>query len=187
MLIIPLIENPPWTRRLDKGKWQKLIDLKWTNVPPIDLLKVTKLEGQPWITLYHLIAKTIFRERYHLNTFRKGQLLRVRKYINEMMLDQLPFLADIQRYMDELTVMNVPEPNSLAGGGNNNVFLFQQVAPMYDAIVKNKNWAQVAEYQKSQVFTMADKNDKDLFAMAELYADDTIEHVIEPHASDITN
>jgi len=91
MLIIPLIENPPWTRRLDKGKWQKLIDLKWTNVPPIDLLKVTKLEGQPWITLYHLIAKTIFRERYHLNTFRKGQLLRVRKYINEMMLDQLPF------------------------------------------------------------------------------------------------
>ena len=95
MLVIPLIENPPWTRRVD-GKWQKLVDQKWTDVPPIDLLKVTKLEGQPWLSLYYLIAKKSFRERYHLTSFRKSQLLRVRKYVNEVLLDQLPFLADIQ-------------------------------------------------------------------------------------------
>ena len=95
VLVIPLIENPPWTRRLD-GKWQKLIDQKWTDVAPIDLLKVTKLEGQPWLTLYFLLAKQIIRERYHINGFRKSQILRVRKYLNEVLLDQLPFLADIQ-------------------------------------------------------------------------------------------
>lgn len=95
VLVIPLIENPPWTRR-SGGKWQKLVDQKWTDVAPIDLLRVTKLEGQPWLSLYFLLAKTVFRERYHINAFRKSQLLRVRKYINEVLLDQLPFLADIQ-------------------------------------------------------------------------------------------
>ena len=96
MLTIPLIENPPWTRRLSNGNWQKLIDQKWTNVARIDLLKISKLEGQPWLMLYSLLSKTVFRERYIINNFRKGQLLRVRKYINEILLDQLPILADIQ-------------------------------------------------------------------------------------------
>jgi hypothetical protein len=95
MLVIPLIENPPWTRRVN-GKWQKLIDHKWSDVAPIDLLQVTKLEGQPWLTLYFLVAKKSLRERYQLTAFRKAQLLRVRKYVNEVLLDQLPFLADVQ-------------------------------------------------------------------------------------------
>jgi zinc finger MYND domain-containing protein 10 len=56
------------------GKWQKLNDFRWEDVQPIDLLKITKLEGQPWISLYHLMAKQVFRERYHINTFRKGQV-----------------------------------------------------------------------------------------------------------------
>eukprot|EP01035_Chromulina_nebulosa_P025042 gene25042-32644_t len=105
ILFIPLIENPPWTRRTGAGKWEKLVDQNWKEVPPIDLLKITKLEGQPWLGLYALVGKTtypymiskeVFRSRYHLNTFRKGQLLRLRKYLNDILLDQLPFLADIQ-------------------------------------------------------------------------------------------
>ena len=168
LLFVPLIENPPWTRRLNSGKWQKLVDHKWTEVKPIDLLKITKLEGQPWLAVYYLLAKEVFRERYYLNSFRKNQLLRVRKYINELMLDQLPFLADIQRYMDELAVTEVPEPTSLG----NSVFLFQQVAVMREAIQKGKKWPEVAQLQIETVFTMTDKNDKDLLMMADLYSDD---------------
>ena len=59
MLFLPLIENPPWTRRSKDGRWEKLIDHKWVTVLPIDLLKITKLEGQPWLALYHLIAKQV--------------------------------------------------------------------------------------------------------------------------------
>lgn len=174
MLFVPLLENPPWTRRLDNGKWQKLVDLKWTQVNPIDLLKITKLEGQPWIALYHLLAKTAFRERYHLNTFRKGQLLRVRKYLNEIMLDQLPFLADVQRYMDELTVTNVPEPSN----GADSIFLFQQVAVLTESIMKGKNANEIAAWQRENVFTMTDRDDKDLLAIAEMYSDDAVDSVL---------
>lgn len=176
ILLIPLIENPPWTRRLDSGKWQKLIGQKWSDVAPIDLMKVTKLEGQPWLGLYHLLAKETFRERYHLNSFRKNQVLRVRKYINEVILDQLPFLADIQRYMDELSVTDVPEPVS----SGNSVFLFQQVAVAREAMIKGKNWTDVADYQFENIFIMTDKTDKDLQKMSDLYSDDLAEGVLDP-------
>ena len=179
ILLVPLIENPPWTRRLDNGKWQKLIDQKWNTVAPIDLLNVTKLEGQPWLGLYHLLAKETFRKRYHLNSFRKNQVLRVRKYINEVLLDQLPFLADIQRYMDELSVTDVPEPLSVG----NSAFLFQQVAVEREGLLKNKNWPDIADYQMENVFTMTDKTDKDLIKMSELYSDDFTGCVMDPSNS----
>jgi zinc finger MYND domain-containing protein 10 len=175
VLLLPLIENPPWTRRI-QGKWQKLIDHKWKEVAPIDLLKVTKLEGQPWISVFHLLGKQVFRERYFLNSFRKGQLLRVRKYINEVMLDQLPFLADIQRFMDELAIADMNEAPSLTSGG----FMFQQVAILRESLMKGKNWENIAEEQCREVFTMRDQDDQDLKKLAEIYSDDAIENIVYP-------
>lgn len=176
ILLIPLIENPPWTRRdADTGKWEKLIDQKWEVVPPIDLLKVTKLEGQPWLGVYHILAKEVFRERYSLNSFRKGQLLRVRKFINEILIDQLPFLADIQRYMDELAVMDVPE-----NAGQDSIFMFQQVAVEREKLIKGRDWDAAADKAMDDIFTMTDKDDKDLRRMADLYADDALGEVMEP-------
>lgn len=179
VLFIPLIENPPWTRRMpDTGKWQKLVEQKWTDVAPIDLLKVTKLEGQPWIALYQLLAKEVFRERYHLNSFRKGQVLRARKFINDVLLDQLPFLADVQRYMDELTIMEVPESSGAAGGGS--VFMLQQVAVTREDVIKKRDWKSAADKAMVDIFTMTDKDDKDLRRMADLYADDGVGEILEP-------
>jgi hypothetical protein len=173
VLVVPLIENPPWTRRVAAtGKWQKMVDHKWTEVKPIDLMKITKLEGQPWLTLYHLLAKSIFRDRYHLNTFRKAQMLRVRKYINDLLLDQLPFLADIQRDMDELAITEVPEPRSVVGGGGSGAggIMFEQVAVLREGIVKGQKWPEVAQHQIQIVFTMTDRTDKDLQKMVEVYS-----------------
>jgi hypothetical protein len=175
VLIIPLIENPPWTRRLANGKWQKMVDFKWRDVKPIDLLSLTKLEGQPWLALYHMLAKEAFRQRYHLNSFRKAQLLRVRKYINDVLLDQMPILADVQRYMDELAMIEVPNHSSSA----ESVFLFQQVCVMREGLLKNKDWEAVARYQRESVFTMTDKNDKDLQRIANMYADESVSEMLD--------
>ena len=32
LLLVPLIENPPWTRRRKDGKWEKFIEQKWQEV-----------------------------------------------------------------------------------------------------------------------------------------------------------
>ena len=41
--LVPLVENPPWTRRSPKGEWQKFVDDAWKIVPAAELLKLTKL------------------------------------------------------------------------------------------------------------------------------------------------
>ena len=79
LTLIPIIENPPWTRRTPEGKWQKLIDDKWKTVEPAELLTLTKTEGQMWLALFHFICNAEIQKRYHFNSFRKGQLLRARK------------------------------------------------------------------------------------------------------------
>jgi zinc finger MYND domain-containing protein 10 len=163
-------------------KWQKLMDHKWVDVAPIDLLKLTKLEGQPWLAIFNLLSKQVFRERYVLNSLRKGQLLRVRKFINEILLDQLPILADIQRYMDELAISDAYEPREHLLNSSN-LFKLQQVAVYREKLLKNKDWDALARYQIEQVFTMSDRNDKFLKRMADMYTDDAVGAVLEPESA----
>jgi hypothetical protein len=72
--------------------------------------------------------------------------------------------------MDELAITEVPEPNSLGGS----VFLFQQVAAVREGILKScgRDFDSVARRQLDEIFTMTDRTDKDLVAMADLYSDE---------------
>ena len=38
-----------------------------------------------------------------MDDFRKEAVLRMRRYMNDILLDQLPILRDLQRALDELT------------------------------------------------------------------------------------
>ncbi|OQR93421.1 hypothetical protein ACHHYP_02562 [Achlya hypogyna] len=114
-----LIENPPWTyKHVDpathEATWKKFHDQKWSIVAPSDLLQLTTTEAQPWIALYFLLCSKASRDQYQLTTFRKTQLLRVRKYLNDVLLDQLPLLADVQRFLDELAIVNLPPSSVLS-------------------------------------------------------------------------
>ena len=46
--------------------------------------------------------------KYEMTTYRKSNLLRLRKYMNETLLDQLPMLSNILRALEELSLMEVP-------------------------------------------------------------------------------
>ena len=113
MLLCPLIESPPWTwRHRETAQWLKYEHQNWKVVKPINLLKLTKLEGQIWLSLYNILTDKTCGERYYFSSQRKDNLLRARKYLNDVLLDQLPMLADIQRFMDEITIMKPPEASA---------------------------------------------------------------------------
>ena len=46
--------------------------------------------------------------KYEVTTFRKANLLRLRKYMNEILLDQLPMLTSMLRALEELSMLEVP-------------------------------------------------------------------------------
>lgn len=188
-MMVPLIDEPPWTRRRrisnDKGEiivWEKLFDNhEWRKVAPNELLQITKYEAQCWIAVFYLTCGSVCRQRYGLNVYRKEHLLRLRKYLNEVMVEQLPVLTDVMRYMDELALMNVPEMST----GQGSTLLMQQVDKLRDDILRNQNWRQLAEKQYRTIFSQTtDAEDEDIRLLGSLYDDEFLGTFLD-HGGDL--
>mmetsp|Transcript_20311 Transcript_20311/g.64900 ORF Transcript_20311/g.64900 Transcript_20311/m.64900 type:complete len:409 (+) Transcript_20311:599-1825(+) len=169
---VALLENPPWVRRTEEGKWEKFYDQEWHQVPPRDLLLVTRNEGQVWIGLYNLMCESECQKRYHFNSSRKDAVLRVRKYLNEVLVDQLPVLQHVQRYMDQLAIMEPPAPTDTKS------FIVQQVPALREAALRGTDWDALAAKQLAELFgSAAEPGNDDLKSLAELYGMDEFEAV----------
>lgn len=61
--------------------------------------------------------------------------------MNEVLLDQLPVLADVQRFIDELAMMEVPQPTAEQGGSS--VLRMEQVGSTQEKL-KSHKWEDVS-------------------------------------------
>jgi len=183
VMMVPLINEPPWTRRRvisDKNDdqkiiWEKYIDNNWEKVESENLLRLTKCEAQCWLAIFHLTCSKICRSQYGLNSFRKEQLLQLRKYLNNLMLDQLPVLSEVRRYMDELALMSVPENST----GHGSALLMQQVSLIRDSIIRGEDWDDVAKIQYETIFSkITDSKDEILKNIADIYSLDEVEDIL---------
>jgi hypothetical protein len=104
-ILVPLLELKPWLRKNKKGELEKFEDQKWVKVPPQDINKVTKVEAQIWLTIYNMFLNQDAGRKYEVTSFRKANLLRLRKYMNEVLLDQLPILTNLLRALEELSMI----------------------------------------------------------------------------------
>ena len=77
-------------------------------VPPTEENRVTKIEAQIWLTIYNMFLSQDTNRKYEVTTFRKANLLRLKKFMNEVLLDQLPMLSGMLRALEELSMMEVP-------------------------------------------------------------------------------
>ncbi|KAJ1447044.1 hypothetical protein M885DRAFT_472257 [Pelagophyceae sp. CCMP2097] len=174
--VVPLIENPPWTRmRRDASTqtraWEKIVEGAWARLSPDRLLEVTKIEAQAWLALYHLAMHPEVRKRYGFDAYRKQSLLRARRFINDVLLDQLPLLADLQRFMDELAIVDTPEPTALAQSSH---LLMEQVAAQRDLVLRGVKFEDVAAQQRATVWSDENQEeaDRSLAQLVDIYAGD---------------
>lgn len=180
--LVVLIENPPWTHKAvavadgqSEVTWKKFVDQKWAVVEPSDLLSLTTTEAQVWLAVYYLLCTKSAREHYEVTQYRKDQLLRIRKYMNDILLDQLPLLADVQRYLDELSIVQVTT-TSVMGMGS---LVMEAVPYVRDAIVRRfRSEYAVIGARFDAMTTEMDRAD-DLKALAEVYQMDGIEDLLE--------
>lgn len=66
-----------------EGEVEKYINGRWQKIPVEDRLKITKLDGQVWISLYNLLLKEDCQRKYDFNSFNKNQLLKVCCELND--------------------------------------------------------------------------------------------------------
>ena len=61
--------------------------------------------------LNNLLVDPKARAKYDMDDYRKEAVLRVRRYMNDILLDQLPILRDLQRVFDELIMGVSSQPD----------------------------------------------------------------------------
>lgn len=189
LTLVALIENPPWTHKAvskvpsstknavqrTEVKWKKFVDQKWVVVEPCDLLALTTTEAQVWLAIYYLLCTKSAREHYEVTHYRKAQLLRIRKYLNELLVGQLPLLADIQRYLDELAIVQVGSTSTLS----KNSLVMETVPYLRDRLLRafRSRYRDLArDFDEISVnFSRGD----DLKDLAELYQIDGVDELLE--------
>ncbi len=104
--LVSLIEKKPWIRKTEKGleRWE---NRQFVKVPENDQLRLTKEEGQVWLSIYNLIFQEECSKNYELNDHRKNNLLRLKKYISDVLCDQIPVISQLKRTLEELSIMKV--------------------------------------------------------------------------------
>ena len=199
MIFIPLIDEPPWTRRRSKSiikrnessttsssspsseimtsteevlVWEKYVNQEWREISPSELLQITQCEAQCWIAVFYLTCGNAkCHEQYGLNTYRKEQILRIRKFLNEYMTDQIPVLVDVIRYMEELSLMSVPDYNGNSNTGFGTM-LMEQVDQVREHVLDGcaDDWKNVFKQQFDMIFSnVNDGNDEDLRLISNIY------------------
>jgi len=107
-LLVALLEQPPW-RRARKGKMEKFSEGRWSVVDPSDFAKLSKTEAQVWLAINNLMCDVECRKKYNWDEHKKANVSKLTKFMNEVLLDQLPLLADLRRTLDQINIMQPPE------------------------------------------------------------------------------
>ena len=64
---------------------------------------------QVWLSIYHVCLGKEARRKYKWDQHSKANVMRARKYMSEVLLDQIPNLSDLQRFLDQLAISAPPE------------------------------------------------------------------------------
>ncbi|XP_074532514.1 zinc finger MYND domain-containing protein 10 isoform X2 [Halichoeres trimaculatus] len=168
-VFVQLLDCCPWSR----CRGEKFINGRWQKIPPEDHLKMTKLDGQVWISLYNLLLKEDCQRKYDLNSFNKNQLLKLRGFLTEVLIDQLPNLVELQRYLAQLSVTDPAPPKK--------ELILEQIPEMWNSIVQENNgkWKAIAKYQVKETFSPSESDLRSQAQrLAQLYNLDVIESLL---------
>ncbi|XP_059520639.1 zinc finger MYND domain-containing protein 10 isoform X2 [Myotis daubentonii] len=150
-LLVELLEHSPWSRR-EGGKLQQFEGGRWQTVAPSEQQKMSKLDGQVWIALYNLLLSPEARARYCLTSFAKGQLLKLRAFLTDTLIDQLPHLADLQGFLAHLALAEPQPPKK--------DLVFEQIPEIWERLEReNKGkWKAMAKHQLQHVFSPSEQD-----------------------------
>merc|ERR1719352_542058 len=154
MLLVPLMEKAPWVRKNKiNGRIEKFEDHKWEPVEADDEGRLPKLHTQVWLAIYNIVMDQECRSRYELTNIRRENLLRLRRYINEVVVDQLPPLTNLHRTLEEMSISG-----QFTGADSTSVtaspFVVELVAEARETLVRTYEgrWQEVADLQVRDVF-----------------------------------
>uniref|UniRef100_A0A7N5JVD9 Zinc finger MYND domain-containing protein 10 n=1 Tax=Ailuropoda melanoleuca TaxID=9646 RepID=A0A7N5JVD9_AILME len=137
---------------LSPGKLQQFEGGRWQTVAPSEQQKLSKLDGQVWIALYNLLLSPEARARYCLTSFAKGQLLKLRAFLTDTLLDQLPNLADLQGFLAHLALTETQPPKK--------DLVLEQIPEIWERLERENRgkWQAIAKHQLRHIFSPSEQD-----------------------------
>ncbi|KAL2803775.1 zinc finger MYND domain-containing protein 10 isoform 2 [Daubentonia madagascariensis] len=137
---------------LSPGKLQQFEGGRWQTVAPSEQQKLSKLDGQVWIAVYNLLLSPEARAHYCLTSFAKGQLLKLRAFLTDTLLDQLPNLADLQGFLAHLALAETQPPKK--------DLVLEQIPEIWERLEQENRgkWQAIAKHQLRHVFSPSEQD-----------------------------
>ncbi|CAD7954075.1 unnamed protein product [Amoebophrya sp. A25] len=163
LTLVPLMEKAPWIRKR-RGQFEKFEKNVWKVIEEDDLCTLPKMSSQLWLTMYNLIMDSQCRQRYEMRGHRKDNLLRLRRFLNEIVFDQIPPLVELLRTLEELAIAgqltqvqttNLPGQRPNPSDSISSAFFVELVAEVRESLMQRYRgrWESVARTQKEEIFT----------------------------------
>ncbi|CRK99201.1 CLUMA_CG012489, isoform A [Clunio marinus] len=149
-LLSELLAIRPWLRKCKS--FEKFIDGKWVAVEGEEILKVVKVEAQTWFCLRSIMFQRETFENYEINSFRQRELGKCSGLLNDLILEQLPPLADLKKFLCTLQI-------SSSHQNNLDRLVLEVVPQVLNNIIKNaekKGWNSIIDHHK-KIFVEMDK------------------------------
>jgi hypothetical protein len=178
MLLVALMEFKPWLKETEKNKKTERFlyeNNTWISFEETSA-KLPKLEAQVWISLYNLLMNTENNKKYEITDFRKNNLLRLRKYMNESLYDHIPPLQQFYRRLEEMSLM---EHSSLP---LTNPFVVEMVPLLFNKKLSESEIDRISDKILNDYFP-SDYNHsrfkKEMDIMSDIYSMNNIEYFME--------
>lgn len=150
-LLVSLMTSSPWTRQQRGGALEKYSEGKWSEVPAGERLRLTKQEAQVWLAIYNLVMEPECRRKYIFNSYNVEELLKLRGFFNEVLVDQLPILGELRRALEQMSMARPPAPEPSV--------LLEQLPEIREHLSKaaGNKWKRIAEHQYTTCFNLDDE------------------------------
>jgi hypothetical protein len=153
----------------EDSKWQLITDEQWGKIP--------KIEAQCWLAIYNLLMTPDSAKKYEITENRKSHLLKLRKYLNEVLLDQIPPLAGL---LKQLEFLSMQQCNTLQ---QKNPYMVQQIPEIRNKILEGRDWLEIAQFQKENYWSADQHKDKRefdlLLELTEVYGNEAVDTIVD--------
>lgn len=173
MVLISLIVQKPWTKKTENGTKKYNGNNKFVAVDINNMFRLTKIEGELWLSVYNLLLDKTCGNKYELNGFRRNEILKLKPYLLPQIIDQLPVLKELKRTFEELSIINLDESSALNNQIEKKLMVVEIVPEFRESLLFTTNFKDVATKQLKTIFNTDQYNlnerKKDMDILCRIY------------------
>lgn len=164
-VLVGLVESRPWIVNTPQGRYS-FEENQFKLIKNEDFGKIPKVEGQVWLTIFNLVFGKESSQIFELTESRKNTLLKLKKYLNGTIIDQIPVLSQLKTFLDQISMTSFPVSQKT------NPFIIAIVPQIKKRILEEMKLNKILENQKSEIWNISKmKNDKEFYKnIGEIYS-----------------